>query len=78
MIILGPVTRDGPAEILVSATSQTCRDMSKISEKFWQFCAAGAQATKFFYCIGHMIIRHLTKIAVTTVTFQSFGGPRDA
>jgi len=25
----GPVTRDGPAEILVSATSQSCRDMPK-------------------------------------------------
>jgi len=25
----GPVTRDGPAEIMVSATSQSCHDMPK-------------------------------------------------
>jgi len=35
------VTRDGPAEILVSATSQTCRDMPKILGIFRQFSAAG-------------------------------------
>ena len=33
--------RDGPAEILVSATSQMCRDMYKFSEIFRQFSAAG-------------------------------------
>jgi hypothetical protein len=30
----GPVTRDGPAEILVSATSQSCRDMLKFLGNF--------------------------------------------
>jgi hypothetical protein len=37
----GPVTRDGPAEILVSATSQSCRDMPKFLGNFRQFGAAG-------------------------------------
>jgi hypothetical protein len=37
----GPVTRDGPAEILVSATSQSCRDMLKFLGNFRQVSAAG-------------------------------------
>jgi hypothetical protein len=37
----GHVTRDAPDENLVSATSQTCCDMSEISDNFRQFCAAG-------------------------------------
>ena len=43
----GGVTCDRPAEILVSATSQTCHDMSKFSENFQQFRAAGDE--KFLY-----------------------------
>ena len=43
----GGVTCDRPAEILVLATSQTCRDMSKFSENFQQLCAAGDE--KFLY-----------------------------
>jgi len=37
----GPVTCDGPAEILVSATSRSCRDMPKNLGIFEQFSAAG-------------------------------------
>jgi len=44
------VTRDGPAEILVSATSQSCRDMPEI------FGILAPQATKNFY-ISHMIAK---------------------
>ena len=46
----GPMTRDGPAEILVSATSQTCRDMSKFSDIFGSF----ALQTAHFYD-GHQM-----------------------
>ena len=37
----GPVTRDGPAENLVSATTQSCRDIPKFLGNFRQFSAAG-------------------------------------
>jgi hypothetical protein len=37
----GPVTRDGPAEILVSATSQSCCDMPEFLGNFRQFSATG-------------------------------------
>ena len=42
----GPVTRDGPAEIFVSAPPQSCRDMPK---KIRQFSAAGEE--KFLYLV---------------------------
>jgi hypothetical protein len=46
----GPVTRDGPAEILVSATSQNRRD----KPKFWEFFGSLApQATNFFMNLSH-------------------------
>jgi len=43
----GPVTRDGPAEILVSATSQSWRDMPKFLRNFRQFSAAGDEKKKY-------------------------------
>jgi hypothetical protein len=61
----GHVTCDRPA--------MTCPKYRTILDSF------GPQAAKFYY-IRHMItkwIHHLTKITVTTVTFQRFGGPRD-
>ena len=45
--LAGGVTCDRPAKILVSANPQTCRDMSKFSENFQQFCTAGDE--KFLY-----------------------------
>jgi hypothetical protein len=65
----GPVTRDGPAEILVSALAQTCRDMHKI------FGRLAPQATKFFLFLVYdpWRVRHPTKITVTSVTFRRFG-----
>ena len=46
----GPVTRDGPAEILVSATSQNRRD----KPKFWEFFGSlASQATNFFINWSH-------------------------
>ena len=59
----GPVICDGPAEILVLVTSQSCRDMPKI---FY----ISHMITKW--------IRHTMKIAVTIVTFQHFEVPCDA
>jgi hypothetical protein len=44
--LAGPVTRDGPAEIFVSAPSKSCRDMPK---NFWQFSAAGKEI--FLYLV---------------------------
>jgi hypothetical protein len=50
----GPVTRDGPAEILVSATSQSCCEMPK----FWEiFGSLAPQATKKFHYISDMIAK---------------------
>ena len=39
--LAGPMTRDGPTEILVSATSQSCCDIPKFLVNFRQFSAAG-------------------------------------
>jgi hypothetical protein len=67
------VTCDASDEVLVSATSWTCRDMLEV------FDCLAPQATKIFH-IGNLItkwIRHLTKIIVTNVTFRQFGGPHD-
>jgi len=69
---------DGPAEILVSATSQSCCDMPKTLGIFWQFSAAGDEKISY---ISHMItkwIQHTMKIAVTIMTFQHFEVPHDA
>ena len=52
----GPMTRDGPTEILVSATSQTCRDMSKFSENYWQFSAAGDEKFLYLTCDHQMTL----------------------
>ena len=50
-------------------------------KKFWKnFSNLTPQVMKFFY-IWHVIIKwiwHLTKISMTAMTFQHFGGPRDA
>ena len=62
----GPVTRDGHAEILVSATSQTCRDMSKFSDIFGSFAP---QATIFFM-MGTKYFQHQAKITVMGVTIR--------
>ena len=46
----GPVTHDGPAEILVSTTSQNRRD----KPKFWEiFGSLAPQATNFFINLSH-------------------------
>ena len=37
----GPMTRDGPAKNLVSATFQSCHDIPKFLGNFRQFSAAG-------------------------------------
>jgi len=73
----GPVTRDGPAEILVSAPSQSCRDMPKFLEIF---ASLAPQATKNIY-IYHVIagwFRHPAKTAVMSRKFRRSEGPRDA
>ena len=46
--------RDGPAEILVSATSQTCCDMSQFLENFQQFSAAGDEKFLYLACDHQM------------------------
>ena len=46
----GPVTRDGPAEVLVSTTSQNHHD----KPKFWElFGSLAPQATNFFINLSH-------------------------
>ena len=61
-------------EVLVSATSQTHRDIWRFSavlcRRQQKISIFESQITKWF--------RHLIKIAVTNVTFQQFGRPRDA
>jgi Integrase zinc binding domain len=66
----GPMTRDGTAEILVSATFQTCRDMSKFSDIFSSF----APQTTIFFMMGTKYFQHQAKIAVMSVTIRRSEG----
>ena len=51
--LAGLVMHDGPAEILVSAPSQSCHDMPKF---FWQFSTAGDKKFLYLEHVRQMIL----------------------
>jgi hypothetical protein len=68
-----PMTHDNPAKILVLVSSQSYRDVLK------NFGSLALQAAKYFLFLvcDPRQFWHPTKITVTSMTFQHFGGPCD-